>query len=279
MRLSGFSILLALLLPAGLIQADAQIPAALSAGTSHYTILQGDKNVGSSETTVTSTGSGYTITSRGDLHMSKFNYSFTNAQTVDSQLNLVTDKISGTVNGSAVTFTVNADPSGREFHIDVNAKGEDKQNTVDRHRHLALLPDLDSAGYMLLARVGMENPEISWILIPKQDGLLVPSVYKRDADVRGRADGREIDVQHTTVTVSAQNAVNVELFYTPEGRLLEADLPQQNFFVVRDGFKLINRPKSEPPRSPDANNPQSQPKRAPQYSAPQGPPPPQMQQQ
>ena len=121
------------------------------------------------------------------------------------------------MNDSPVTFTVNADPSGREFHISVNAKGKDTQNTVDRHQHLALLPDLDAAGYMLLTQIAMENPPVSWILIPKETGLLVPSTYKRDENVRGRLDSQEIDVQHTTVTVSAQNAVNVELFDTPDG--------------------------------------------------------------
>jgi hypothetical protein len=273
MRLSNFSFLLALLLPAGMVHAQAT----LSAGTSHYTILQGEKNVGSSEMTVTPTGPGYTITSRGDLHMSKFNYTFSNTQNLDHMLNLVSDQIQGTVNGSPVTFTANADPSGREFHITVNAKGQQTQNTIDRHRHLALLPDLDASGYSLLTQIGLENPQISWILVPKQDGLLVPSVYKRDANVRGRLDGHDVDVEHMTVTVSAQNAVNVELFYSPEGRLLEADLPEQNFYVVRDGFKLINRPKFAPPRSPQGNAPQQS--GPPQYSTPQGAPPPQMQQQ
>jgi hypothetical protein len=272
MRFSSFSFLLVILLPAGAIQAQAALPA----GSSHFTILQNDKSLGSSEATVTPTPAGYTITSRGEMHLSKFSYSFTNTQNLDHMLNLVSDQITGTVNGSPVTFTVKADPSGREFHIDVNAKGKDSQNSVDRHQHLALLPDLDSAGYMLLTQIAMENPPISWILIPKETGLLVPSTYQLDANVRGRLDGREIDVQHTTVTVSAQNAVNVELFYTREGRLVEADLPEQNFFVVRDGFKLINRPKFAPPRSPDANAPQQS--GAPQYTAPQGQSP-QMQQQ
>jgi hypothetical protein len=92
-------------------------------------------------------------------------------------------------------------------------------------------------------------------------------------------DGHDIDVLHMTVTVSAQNAINLELFYNQQGRLLEADLPEQNFFVVRDGFKLINRPKFAPPRSPDANAPPPQQNGAPQYPAPQGAPPPQIQQQ
>lgn len=276
MRLSSFSFLLALLLSAGMVHAQP----ALTAGSSHYTILQGDKTVGSAETTVTPAASGYTVTSHGEMHLSKFSYSFQNDQNLDRMLNLVGDKITGTVNSSPVTFTVNSDPSGREFHIDVNAKGKDTQNTVDRHQHLALLPDLDPAGYVLLTQIGLENPPVSWILIPKEDGLLVPSVYKRDANVRGHLDGREIDVQHTTVTVSAQNAISVELFYSPEGRLLEADLPEQNFYVVQDGFKLINRPKFAPPRGPDGSNPPpSQQSAPPRYSAPQGAPPPQVQQQ
>jgi hypothetical protein len=275
MRLLNFSFLLALIFSVGMVQAQT----VLSAGSSHYSLLQGDKTVGSSEYTVTPTAAGYTINSRGDLHLSKLSYSFTNSQNLDHMLNLVSDQITGTVNGSPVTFAAHADPSGREFQIDVNAKGKETQNTVDRHQHLALLPDLDAAGYLLLARIGMENPQISWILIPKEEGLLVPSVYTRDANVRGRLDGRDINVLHTTVSMSAQNAINVELFYTQEGRLLETDLPQQNFFVVRDGFNLIDRPKFAPPRSPDANAPAPQQNGTPRYPAPQGAPPPQEQQQ
>jgi hypothetical protein len=88
-----------------------------------------------------------------------------------------------------------------------------------------------------------------------------------------------VNVQHTTVTVNARNAITVELFYATDGDLLEADLPEQNFFVVRDGFKLVNRPKFAPPRSPEANAPPPQQGGDQQYSTPQGAPPPQMQQQ
>jgi hypothetical protein len=281
MRLSNLSFLLALVLPAGVVSAQAQAPTALSAGTGHYTILQRQKTVGSSEYTVTPTAAGYTISSKGQIQLPKFSYSFTNTQNLDHVLNLVSDEITGTVNGSAVTFSVHADPSGREFQIKVNAKGQNTQNSIDRHQHLALLPDLDAAGYMLLMRVGMENPQVSWALIPKETGLLVPTDYKQDANVRAQMDGHDIDVQHTTVTVSAQNAVSVELYSTPEGRLLEADLPEQNFYVVRDGFHLTVRPKYVPPRAPAgaAPPPQQQPQGPPQYSAPQGAPPPQVQQQ
>ncbi|MFZ0662659.1 MAG: hypothetical protein WAM66_08210 [Acidobacteriaceae bacterium] len=277
MRFLSFSLLLALLLPAA--GANAQNPTALPAGSAYYTVYQKDKSVGSSQYTVTPTAAGYTITSRGDLRLSKFSYSFTNSQNLDHMLNLMSDEITGTVNGSPVTFSVKSDPTGRNFNINVHAKGKDTQNTVERHQHLALLPDLDAAGYMLLTRIGLENPQISWALIPKENGLLVPTVYTRDASVRGRLDGREISVEHTTVSVNPQNAISVELFYEPSGRLLEADLPEQNFYVVRNGFKLMNRPKFAPPRSPEGSEPPPQQGTAPQYSMPQGGATPQMQQQ
>lgn len=251
MRFLSFSFLLALVIPAGFVQAQTAIPA----GTESYKIFQGDKVVGSSQYTVTPTTAGYTVTSQGNLRLSKFSYDFNSTQYLDHMLNLVSDRITGTVNGAAVTFAINSDTTGRQFNINVNAKGQDQQNTIDRHQHLALVPDLDAAGYMLLARVGLENPQVSWALIPKETGLLVPTVYNHDASVRGLLNGRNIDVEHTTVEVSAQNAINVELFYTAAGQLLEADLPQQNFYVVRDGFKLVNRPKFAPPRSPEPNAP------------------------
>lgn len=247
MRFSSLAFLLALLLPGGMAEAQTQLPS----GTSHFAILQNDKTVGSSEFTVAPTAAGYTITSRGELRLTKLTYSFTNSQNLDHALNLVSDRISGTVNGSPVTFNVTSDSTGRHFNITVTAKGKTTQNTVDRHQHLALLPDLDAAGYTLLTRIGFQNPQVSWVLIPKENGLLVPTIYDRNASVRGRLDGREVSVEHTTVTVSAQNAISVELFYDRDGRLLEADLPEQNFFVVRDGFKLTNRPKFAPPRSPE----------------------------
>lgn len=280
MRFSGFSLALALLLPASLVPANAQ--PALPAGSSHYAIYQGDKVVGSSDATVTPTPAGYTIASRGDLKLSKFSYSFTNSQNLDHMLNLVSDQITGTVNGSPVTLNVNADATGRQFDITVNAKGQQTKNTVDRHQHLAFLPDLDAAGYTLLTQIGLEHPAISWALIPKETGLLVPTVYQPNADVHGTLNGTPIGVQHTTVTMSAQNAITVELFHTPDGKLLEADLPEQNFYVVLDGFKLLDRPKFAPPRSPEPDvqpgETQQQPNSAPQYAPPQGQQP-QVQQQ
>jgi hypothetical protein len=68
--------------------------------------------------------------------------------------------------------------------------------------------------------------------------------------------------------MNSENPVNIELFYTSDGQVLEADLDQQNFSVVLDGFKLIDHPKPAPPSAPaQPGTPQSP--NTPQYQAPQ----------
>jgi hypothetical protein len=275
MRLSASFLLFALFLPAGIshAQSSAPVQVELPSGSAHFVIYQGDKSVGSADRTIEATANGYTITSQGKMSLSKFSYRFTNTQHLDHALNLVSDQITGTVNGQPVTFTVHADSTGRQFHIDIDAQGKQTQNTVDRHQHLVLLADLDPAAYTLLTRIGLENPHSSWILIPKEQGVLVPSTYNRGSSLRGRLNGPQVDVQHLTVTVGEQNPISVELYYGRDSDLLEADLPEQNFFVVRDGFKLIDRPKPAAPRGtapPPENGQQPQQNGAPQYPAPQG---------
>ncbi len=242
----------------------------LTSGSANYAVYQGDKVVGSADYDIQPVSTGYTVTSHGKLNLTKFSYSFTNTQHLDGNRNLVSDQLTGTVNGSAVTFTVTSDPTGRQFQISINANGKQTQNTVDRHQHLVLLPDLDPAAYMLLTRVVMDNPPSSWILIPKQDGILVPSTITRGTSVHGRLNGSLMDVQYATVSMNSENPINVDLFYTSDGSVLEADLPQQNFFVVRDGFKLVDRPKPSAPVNPPQSNPQQPNGSAPQYPAPQG---------
>jgi hypothetical protein len=284
MRFSANFLLLGLFVLPGIAPAQSGIAPAptqvqLPAGSSHYVIYQGDKSVGSADRTVEVTPSGFALTSQGKMSLSKFSYSFTNTQHLDHALNLVSDQINGTVNGSPVTFSAHADSTGRQFQIEINAQGKQSQNTVDRHQHLVLLPDLDPAAYVLLVQIGLQSPPTSWVLIPKEQGLLVPTSYQDGSSVRGRLNGTQVDVLHKTVTVGEQNPISVELYYGRDGGLLEADLPEQNFFVVRDGFKLIDRPKPTPPRGtappPPQNGQQPQqqgaqsPNGAPQYPAPQ----------
>lgn len=272
MRLPVFAVLASLLAPAAFCQT-----AAVPSGPSHFTLVEADngKAVGSADASVAAVLGGYEINSHGDLKMAKFTYSFANSNRLDPQLNIVRDQLTGTVNGAQVTFTLDSDPTGRQFQISISDSGKTTTNTVDRHQHLVLLPDLDPAAYIEMAHFALERPPTTWIIIPKQNGLLVPAQYDAEPDVRGTLQGQSTMAHHTSVIVSEENGITVELYYTSDGRLLEADLPEQNFYVIRDGFKLDNRPHYTPPRgNPPSPGAQQQPQTGypPQggYPQPQG---------
>ena len=244
----------------------AQAPA-VPAGQAHFSIVQANdgKNVGSADCTVTAVSGGYRISSHGDMKIPKFTYSFTNENRLDGQLNIVRDQLSGTVNGSQVTFGMNSDPSGRQFQVSIVASGKTTSNSFDRHQHTALLPDLDPAAYVAMAHFALAHPPTTWIVIPKQNGLLVPADYNAQPDVKGTFHGQPVDAHHTSVAISEENGFTVEVYYTSEGALLEADVPEQNFYVIRDDFKLQSRPHYTPPRGQAPPPDQGQP---PQNAAP-----------
>ena len=265
-------------------------------GQSHYTLVTANdgKAVGSADCTVSSAPGGYQIDSRGTLSMAKFSYAFTNTNRLDTDLNMVRDQLTGTVKDQQVTFGLGSDPSGRQFQVTVLASGKTTTNTFDRHQHTVLLPDLDPAAYIAMAHFALEHPPTAWIVIPKENGLLVPADYEPQPDAHGTLQGQGVLVHHTSVAVSTQNAITVEVYYTSDGTLLEADLPEQNFYVIHDGFRLENRPKYQPPpgeapppeqQQPGATpqgatyRPQQTPQQPPRYTLPPGAPAPQIQPQ
>ncbi len=194
------------------------------------------------------------------MALANFSYSFHNQATVDGGLNLVRDTLTGSVNGakahaSDISFNTASDATGRELQINISAEGKQTTNTIDRHRNTVLTPDLDPGAYMLMARMALANPETAWVLIPKENGLLVPAAYQTKGDVQGSLNGATVDVKHTTAALSDANAITLELYYTPDGQLMEADLNAQNFYVVRDGFKLLQHPAPTPPPAGQAPPP------------------------
>lgn len=288
MRLPVIPLLFSLALPA--------VAQGVPVGQNRYELVEAHdgKSVGSAECTVSSIASGYQIDSRGSLSMAKFSYSFTNSDRFDPQLNIVRDQLSGTVNGQQVTFTLASDSTGRQFQVSIVASGKTTTNSFDRHQHTVLLPDLDPAAYVEMAHFALAHPPTAWVVIPKQNGVLVPADYEPQPDAHGTLQGQGVLVHHTSVVVNAINGITVEIYYTNDGTLLEADLPEQNFYVIHDGFRLENRPKYQPPRGsapppdqqqPGAAAPQAAPQgasyrqQAPRYTLPPGSPAPQIQPQ
>jgi hypothetical protein len=241
--------LVAILALAG--HAFAQTPA-LPTGSAQFHLVQADngKTLGSSACSVTALAHGYQVDSTGRMQMARLTYRFDNSNRLDPYLDIVHDQITGTVNGDSVTFTLASDSTGRTFNVSILAKGKTTTNSFNRHQHTILLPDLDPAAYLEMAHFALEHPPTAWIVIPKQNGLLVPADYEPQPDAGGFLHGQPIAVHHTSVLVNSENGISVEIYYTSQGQLLEADLPEQNFYVIRDGFVLKDRPHYVPPKEP-----------------------------
>ena len=177
------------------------------------------------------------------------------------------DQLSGTVNGAQVTFHLSSDPAGRQFQISVDSQRQnDYQHLRSPPKHTLCCPTSTRPPIPRWSISRSRSPQTTWIVIPKQNGLLVPAQYTPQPDLNATFHGQPVDVHHASVIVSEQNGISVELYYTSEGALLEADIPEQNFYVIRDDFKLQSRPHYTPPRgtAPPANpegqpNPQQQP--------------------
>ena len=247
---SALSFVLLAALLSGSKSACAQT--ALAAGGAHYSITQNGKHVGDAQYSVAPINGGNTLTSSGHLKLDRFAYSFESTATVDAQGNLVRDQLTGSVkgvkeSGNNIQFDTASDPTGRSFQIRIDADGKQTTNTVDRHRNTVLAPDLDPAAYTLMAHLALARPQTAWVLIPKENGILVPAEYTPASDLDGTLNGQNITVKHSIVAISASNSIVIELFYTDAGLLLEADLNAQNFYVTHDGFKLLNRPKPVAP--------------------------------
>ncbi len=243
-----------------------------------FTIIQNGKSLGKAEYSTAPVAGGETLHSTGSMQLKDFSYRFDDTVTVDTQGNLVRDQLTGSVHGAKasgndIRFNTASDPTGRSLQINITANGKQSTNTVDRHRNSVLLPDLDPAAYALMVRLALVQPKSAWIIIPKENGIEVPAEYTQAADLTGTLGGQSITVKHSIVAVSAENSLVVELFYTPEGKLLEADLNAQNFYVTRDSFKLSNRPKPVAPPPGAAPQREGQGSQSQDGQVPQGAPP------
>jgi hypothetical protein len=102
-----------------------------------------------------------------------------------------------------------------------------------------------------------QNNRGLWAIIPKQSGTeagsIVPILLATYADEQGTLDGKAITVHHLVATIAGAKS---ELFSGPENQLLQAELPQQGFAVVRKGFVLTPPAKAgAPPSAPQAAPP------------------------
>ena len=218
----------------------ALIPAAAQSGD--FIISQHGQPVGTATFHFTATAKGYDSTSVVRVAMQGLNYALSKTERLSAANRLIHVMLSATVNNSAVTVT--GAPDSAQILLNISANGHSSTTRLDAHPAAVFLPDFDPGAFeTLLALAVTHNNAGLWAIIPKQAGSIAPIQLATYADEQGVLDGKPITVHHLVATITG--AVT-DLFSGPDNQLLQAELPQRGFALVRKGFVLT------PPAKPGA---------------------------
>ena len=232
-----------------------------------FIIAQHGKPVGTATVTFTADPKGYDTTSVVRVAMQGLNYNFSKTERLSPANQLRHVQLSATVNNSAVNLT--AAPDAAQILLNVSANGKSSTTRLASHPGAVFLPDFDPGAFdTLLALAVTQDNRGLWVIIPKksgaQDASILPVQLATYADLDGTLDGKPVTVHHLQATIGAAKS---ELFSGPQNQLLQAELPQQGFALVRKGFVLTppakpGAPPATPPVSPGtapATTPQAAP--------------------
>jgi hypothetical protein len=227
------------------------VPAA--AQSAHFMIAQHGKTVGDATVTFSANAKGYDTTTVVHVAMQGLNYSLSKTEQLSSANHLRQVQLSATVNQSAVN--VSAAPDAAQILLNVSANGRRTTAHLAAHPSAVFLPDFDPGALdTLLAVAVTQNDRGLWAIIPKQSGAqagtVVPVQLATYADEKGTLNGKPIEVHHLVATIAGAKS---DLFSGPGNQLLQAELPQQGFALIRNGFVLTPPAKAgAPPALPKA---------------------------
>jgi hypothetical protein len=145
------------------------------------------------------------------------------------------------VNGSVVN--VIAKPDATNFLLNISANGRASTSRLAFHTAAVFLPDFDPGALQtLLLLAASQNGRELWAIIPKQAGSVEAVQVATYAEEQGTLDGKPIAVQHLAATIAGEET---DLFAGPDNQLVQAELPQPGFALVRKGF-VLTPPKRAP---------------------------------
>lgn len=230
----------------------AAAPIAASAQSAAFTISQHGTSVGTASFNIASSAPGYRSTSLARVDMQGLSYALSKTEELSPAKGLLHVQLSGIVNNSAVNVV--AKPDGAQILINISANGRSNTTRLDGHNRAVFLPDFDPGALeTLLTLAAKNNNRDLWAIIPKQAGSIEPVQLATYPDELGTLDGKAIAVHHLVATIAGEQT---DLFSGPDNQLLQAELPQQGFALVRTGFVLTPPSKPvAPPAAPTAPPP------------------------
>jgi hypothetical protein len=134
-------------------------------------------------------------------------------------------------------------PDAANFLLNISANGRSSTVRLTAHSGAMFLPDFDPGALeTLLIVAAAQNARDLWAIIPKQAGSVQAIQLATYADEQGTLDGKPIEVHHLAATIAGEET---DLFTGPDDQLLQAELPQPGFALVRKGF-VLTPPKRAP---------------------------------
>jgi hypothetical protein len=222
-----------------------------AAQSGSFTVSQNGHAVGTASFQVTAREGGYDSSSTVKVTMQGLDYALSKTEQLDGASHLQHEILSGVVNGSAVNVV--GKPDASNFLLNISANGHSSTTRLDAHPAAVFLPDFDPGALQtLLTLAAKQNNRDLWAIIPKQAGSVQPILLATFADGQGTRDGKPIPVHHLAATIGGEET---ELFSGPDNELLQAELPQPGFALVRKGF-VLTPPKKAPAPSAGVNGQQ-----------------------
>ena len=218
----------------------AFVPAAAPAQSASFEIAQNGHAVGTASFQFTATAQGYDSSSLVNVAMKGLDYSLSKTERLSAANEFEHVVLSATVNGAAVSVT--GKPDAAQFLLNISAGGKSTTTRLPGHEAAVFLPDFDPGALETLLTLAVQhNGRDLWAILPKNSGSIEPVQLATYADQQGALDGKPIAVHHLIATIAGGQT---DLFSGPENQLLQAELPQQGFALVRKGFVL------KPPAKP-----------------------------
>ncbi|HEY2857255.1 MAG TPA: hypothetical protein VGJ21_02435 [Terracidiphilus sp.] len=189
--------------------------------------------------------SGYDSTSTVKVSMQGLDYALSKTEQLDARRHMAHVILSATINNQAVN--VSAKPDAGQILLNISANGRSSTTKLAGHAGAVFVPDFDpGALQVLLALAEAQNGRDLWAIIPKQAGSIEGVQLATYPDEQGTLDGKPMTVHHVVATFTG---ADTHLFVGSDNQLLQAELPQPGFSLIRKGFVLTppKRPGAAPP--------------------------------
>jgi hypothetical protein len=210
----------------------------ISGQSGSFTVLQVGKQVGTASFNFVPTAGGMESTSKVRVSATGLEYAFSKTEQLSASSEIRHVQLSATVNNSAVSVV--AEPDSAQLVLNISANGRSSTARLDAHPASVFMLDFDPGALETLLTLGASrNSHDLWAISPKQSGSQAATISRIQLatypDEQGAINGQPVTVHHLVATI---NGATTDLFSGPDNQLFQAELPQEGFALIRNGFVL-----------------------------------------